>query len=158
VLRTPVLVSESRFLLLQVSGIRKENTQKIERCGRCVNGPFEALIDEAWKVTGVIYMRVRENNRIDGTRVHGRRFPIPQAKILEPLEKATINEDALPCRFEQELRSGHRLRRTQDRQLHAVRILSDKTSQEAACLLLYWDETMNGHSLKGDLTCFDDRF
>src|SRR5262249_22021430 len=61
-----MLVSELRLFLLKMRRIRQKDSSEIQRrrCG--INRAVIALRNESRQISGVIDMRMRENNRIDG--------------------------------------------------------------------------------------------
>ena len=48
-------------------------------CLGAVDLTFEAILDQSWKVAGMIYMGMGKHNRINGRRVHGKLRPIAPA-------------------------------------------------------------------------------
>lgn len=120
--RPMVLVAKACLFFLKVSGVRKENPQEIDRCGRAIDHAAKSLIDEPRKITGMVNVCVRQHDGIDRPWINRRRIPIPEPQLLQPLEKTAINQDPLSRRLEQKLRSGDCLCRTKERQLHRTRI------------------------------------
>ncbi len=112
VLGIPLPVRVRRILFLDAGGIRQEDPRKVGRRRRRVDRSPEAFFDKAGQHSGVIDMRVREENSIQFTRIERRLVPVAEPKLLEPLELAAIDKYARIVRFEQETRAGHSTGRT----------------------------------------------
>src|SRR5262245_56385262 len=70
-------------------------------------------------------MRVREHDGVDGLRIDRKRLPVPLAQLLQSLEQAAVDEDALSTRLEQMFRSGDGARGAEKRERRHPRIISD---------------------------------
>jgi len=81
-----VLVSVPRFFFLQMRCIRQKNPSQIHRCRRGIYRAIVALRDKARQISGVIDVRMRENNRIHRVRIDWRIFPVSQPQIFRALE------------------------------------------------------------------------
>jgi hypothetical protein len=54
----------------------------------------------------MVQMGVGEDNNIDGGRFERCGLPVPETQVLEALEEAAVDEEALPGGVEQKFRPG----------------------------------------------------
>lgn len=71
-------------------------------------GPAVPFADEAWQVAGMIDVSVGEDDGADGCDWERERPPVHQPQFFQPLKEATIDQEALTARVQQELRAGDR--------------------------------------------------
>ena len=117
-----MLVAEIGLFLLEVRGVRQQDSKQIDR-GRCsIYGPAKTLMHKSWKIAGVIDVSVCKHDGIDRPGINGRRRPIAQPQFLESLKHPTVDQHPLPFRFEEEFRARNGLSRAKERQSHQERV------------------------------------
>src|SRR5690554_8130308 len=101
-----ISIGTPSVLLLQIGRVTKQDLRKLIRRAGAVDGPAKPLSDQARKIAGMIDMRVGQNDRVNLRRWYRKRLPISQAKRLESLEHAAVNEDLFLLRFNKIFRTG----------------------------------------------------
>src|SRR5262245_4162998 len=102
-----------------MSGIRQENAVLIDSGGCGIHGTVVAVSNKARQVTGVIDVRMCEDDCINGLGIDRGCLPISQSQILGPLKQSTVDQDSLIFRLQEKLRSGDCLSSTEEGQFHS---------------------------------------
>jgi len=63
---------------------------------------------ETRKVSAMIEMRVRQDDRVNRIGAERERAPVALAQLLQPLKQSRVNEDAVAAGVEKMLRTGDR--------------------------------------------------
>ena len=107
------LVVELGVFFLQVSGVGQQDAAEIDGCGRGIDRPVEALLDQPRDPAGVIEMSVREDDGIDLARWNRQVLPVALTPFLLTLEQSAIDQHlhaylaALVAGVDQVFRSGN---------------------------------------------------
>ncbi len=78
-------------LLLNASGIRQHQPAKVLRPRGAEGASGKSLGNDPGEVADVIQVSVRQHNGSNGFGRNGKRFPIPLAQRLEPLEQSAVD-------------------------------------------------------------------
>src|SRR3989338_3487887 len=96
------------LLLLEMGGIGQEHCQEVAGRRRGVHRAAKSLLHELGKITGVIDVRVSED---DGAQILGakrQRGPVAEPVFLESLEEAAVEQELIFPDGEEKLRAGDR--------------------------------------------------
>ena len=109
--RRPVLgktfaVGVLGVFLFELGGIEELQLAQFGGGARAIDGAAKAGLHEPRQVADVIDVRVREHDAIDGRSIEGKRLPVAQPQLFEPLEQPAVDEHAAAAGFEQVLRAG----------------------------------------------------
>jgi hypothetical protein len=113
-----------RAFLLEVPRVREEDAREVARGGGDQHLPREPLPDEHGKVAGVVQVGVRENHEVEPRGIHGKRLPVPEPEVLEPLEEPAIHQHPKAVVLDQELRTCDGARAAEVRESAHARSLS----------------------------------
>ena|SRR5436190_10876577 len=105
VLRKVMTISIVRVFFLKPTGIRQKNLEQIGRAACAVDWTSEALRDQARKISGMVNVRMRNENRIKRSGIERWCLPIALAEFFQSLEHAAINEHPRTVGFNQVFRS-----------------------------------------------------
>ena len=83
------------ILFLQKTRIRKEHFAQIVGALSAVNFAFEAVFNQCWQVTCVVYMGMGQNHGINSAWVYRKLRPIPSAQGFHALVHAAINQHTM---------------------------------------------------------------
>jgi hypothetical protein len=89
-----VFVSEACFFLLKMRGIGQQDVSQIDGRWSGIYRALETLRNEPRQVSGVIDMRMREDDGIDGSWINWRSLPISQSQIFRTLKHAAVQQNA----------------------------------------------------------------
>ena len=90
-----------RVFFLEVRGIKQQQVAELMSGGVGENRAAKPITNDAREITGVINVRVRENDPVDGGRINWQAVPVFRAQLARTLEKSAINEQAFASRFDQ---------------------------------------------------------
>ena len=95
-----------RVLFLDARRVRQHERAQVARARRAEDAAAKALADQPRQVAAVIEMRVREDDGVDRAGRDRERGPVAQPQLLEALEQAAVDENAMVAEIEQMLRAG----------------------------------------------------
>ena len=79
---------------LHMAGIRQHDSAQIRRSGRRVDHAAKTSRLQLGQQAGMVNMRMRQQHRVNFTRVEGEFLPIQGFQCLRPLEHAAIHQKA----------------------------------------------------------------
>ena len=95
------------FHFLHMAGIRQHDSTQIRRRRRGVDHAAKTSRLELGQQTGMVNMRMRQQHRVNFTRVKGKLLPIEGFQRLRPLEHAAIHQKAAPPSVENQAIAGN---------------------------------------------------
>jgi hypothetical protein len=98
-----VPVKELGILLLQESTVHQDQFSHIPRRFRRVDPAAETIPDKPGQVSAVVEMGMCQDDGVDGVRLNWKLLPVQFAQVLESLEQAAIDQDAMAFTGEQVL-------------------------------------------------------
>ena len=104
----PVCLSGVFFL--DPCRLGEDQPTQIGRTTGTKNPSTKPLRDKTRYISDVVEVRVRQDDRRDRLRVHGKRVPVALPEILQSLEQAAIDEHTGSAVFEEVLGAGYSAR------------------------------------------------
>src|SRR5262249_19358673 len=92
-LRGLVAVVEGRIFFLEVAGVRKEYSAKVDGRRRRIDRAVEALLYQTRYPTGVIEVGMRQDDGIDLSCLNRQVLPVALAPFLLPLKQSAIDQN-----------------------------------------------------------------
>src|SRR5580704_985761 len=86
------LVVELGIFFLQMSRVRQQDAAQINRWRCGINWAVEALFNQPRNPAGVIEVRVRQDNRVNGICRHRQVLPVTLAPFFLPLKEAAVDQ------------------------------------------------------------------
>ena len=108
----------AREFLLELGGVQQHQSGEVDGPLGAVDRLAESGCRQMRDETAVIEMRVREQQRVDLTRLVGERHAVADHIVRAALEHSAIDDDARAVGLEQILRTRHRARRAEKVQAH----------------------------------------
>ena len=90
-----------RVFFLEVRGIKQQQVAELMRGGVGENRAAKPITNDARQITGVVNVRVREDDPVDGCGIYRQAVPVFRAQLARTLKKSAINEQAFASRFDQ---------------------------------------------------------
>ena len=101
-----VMVGVFGILFLQMACVRQQNAAEFRRRLRTLDRASKPPLHQQRQVARMIEMGVGKDHGFDAAGINGKPCPVPQAKLLQALEQATIDKNPMSIAFSEKLRSG----------------------------------------------------
>jgi hypothetical protein len=69
----------------------------------------KAVANDCGDIPGVVEVRMRQHDRVDGCWFDRERLTIPIAQLLVPLKQPAVDKDSVPVRLNEVARARHRV-------------------------------------------------
>ncbi len=112
-------VGVAGLLFLQVGRIRQQNLAQGLGGLAAIDLAAETVLDQQRQIAGMVDMRVRQHNGIDGRRVYRQFRPVLQTQLLQTLKQSAINQHMLVVAGDQVLGAGNGTGRAEECDFHA---------------------------------------
>src|SRR5215471_5292474 len=89
----PLLIVETRLLLLQMAGVRQDHRAEVDGRRRGIDRSGKALLDEPGNPTAMVQVGMGENDSIDLAGRDRCILPVSLSPFFVALEYATVNQD-----------------------------------------------------------------
>ena len=105
------LVVELGVFFLQMPGVGKQDAAQIDGCGGRIDRSVKTLLHQTRNPAGVIEMRVRKNDGIDGISRHRQILPVALAPFFLTLKQTAIDQHLqAACSHRRQRESGASIR------------------------------------------------
>lgn len=122
-----------RLFLLEMSRVGEHDSKQLERSSGAVDRPREANPRQAREIARVVNVGVAQKDGREGCGVKGWRRPVLEAKLLQSLKEAALEEQARWARVEEELGAGDGARGAEERERrgHWLESIFSEAGEEA---------------------------
>jgi hypothetical protein len=86
--------------------VGQEDLEQVSRAMSAIHPTRKSLMHQQRQVAAVIDMCMGQDDRVDISGRDGKRVPVAQSQLLEPLKKTTVDEEAASSALNQIFRPG----------------------------------------------------
>lgn len=106
VLRESLAVGVFGILLLQIAAVFKDQLGHIARGLGCEDAAAKAVAHQLRQIAGMVEMGMGQHDGVDAGGLDRQGLPIQLAQVLEALEQATVDQDALSIMSQEMFRAS----------------------------------------------------